>query len=114
MSSGLARSGRLAFPFTLCVTVQMARTLETRGSEAEVGKMADELKFQEAWTSDKGSYLFICLFVLEWGWGEEQRNRDKRALCSIHDPEILTRAEIKSWRLNRLSPPGAPYRRCFY
>lgn len=94
MSSGLARSGCLAFPLTLCVTVQTARTLETSGSEAEVGKMADELKFQEAWKSDKGSYLFICSSVcFRVGAGRGAEGQGQGALCSIHDPEILTRAE---------------------
>ena len=26
-----------------------------------------------------------------------------------HDPESMTRAEIKGWPLNQLSHPGAPY-----
>ena len=56
-----------------------------------------------------------------WGGGGEAEGEDEResqagsVLCAeprhrawSPDPEIMTWAEIKTWTLNQLSPPGAP------
>jgi len=42
------------------------------------------------------------------GKGKRESQADSKPSLEPHDPEILTRAEIKSWMLNQLSHPGAP------
>ena len=59
-----------------------------------------------------------CVHMLRMGPGAEgERERissrfrtDHRAQswAQFHDPKIMTRAETKSWMLNRLSHPGTP------